>query len=351
MCKTEHDAKTSARGLSCTLLGLFALTSSGTVRADVLTLKNGDRLTGEFQSLDRGLLSFDIDASTSTLQIEWDDVGSLISERNLEIRLDTGERLFGSLSDAAPVATLVVESDGGTRALPMTQVVHMIAIEDTFRERLSGDISAGYNFTEASDVAQLNLALGVAYETSIRIVEASFDSVATDSGDTDSFTRSDLSLRHTRRLRNRWVAGQLAVFERNESLGIDLRSSIGGGAGRILRETNERYFGLFGGAVLSEERLADSSAVVDSVEALFAVNAEWFRYDEPELDLTTRFSLLPSLSESGRIRTSLDVDLRWGITSDLYLGFSLYHTSDSEPPTADAAKRDFGIVTSLGWEF
>jgi hypothetical protein len=51
------------------------------------------------------------------------------------------------------------------------------------------------------------------------------------------------------------------------------------------------------------------------------------------------------------VRTSLDVDFRWGIVEDLYWSFSLYHTSDSEPPTVEAAKQDFGIVTSLGWEF
>jgi hypothetical protein len=274
-----------------------------------------------------------------------------MSTQNLEVRLDTGERHFGSLPGSASDASITVAEESGTLVLPMSRVVYMTPIEDTFRERLSGDINAGYNFTEASDLAQLNFGLSVAYEGAIRIVEGSIDTLNTDSGDGDSFNRSEVHLRHTRLLRDRWVAGQLAVFERNESLGIDLRSSLGGGAGRTLRETNDRYFGLFGGAVFSEERITGSSEQENSVEALFVVSAEWFRYDEPELDVTTRFSLLPSLSESGRVRTSLDVDFRWGVVEDLYWSFSLYHTSDSDPPTAEASKRDFGIVTSLGWEF
>jgi hypothetical protein len=312
---------------------------------------NGDRLTGELKSLDRGLLSFEINAATTNVQIEWDEVRSLTSTQNLEIRLDTGERYFGGLAGPAPEASVTIAAENGPLVLPMSRVVYVTPIEDTFRERLSGDISAGYNFTEASDVAQLNLGLSVAYEGAIRIVEGSIDTLNTDSGDGDSFNRSDVYLRHTRLLRDRWVAGQLAVFERNESLGIDLRSSLGGGAGRTLRETNDRFLGLFGGAVFSEERITGSSAQENSVEGLFVVSAQWFRYDEPELDVTTRFSLLPSLSESGRVRTSLDVDFRWGIVEDLYWSFSLYHTSDSDPPTAEASKRDFGIVTSLGWEF
>jgi hypothetical protein len=340
-----------ARFIWCSLVGVCGSAGSDATRPDVLTLKNGDRLTGELKSLDRGLLSFDIDAATDTVRIEWDEVHRLTSTQHLEVRLDTGERHFGSLTDPGREDSVAVSSDDNTEVLPMTRVVRMAPIEDTFRQRLSGDISAGYNFTKASDVSQLNLGLAVAYEGTEHIVEASFDTLTTDSGESGSFDRSDVYLQHLRLLRDRWVVGQVAMLETNESLGIDLRSSFGGGAGRTLRQTNERLLALFGGAVITQERITDSNQQEDSVEALFGLSAQWFRYDEPELDVTTRFSVFPSLSQSGRMRTNLDVDFKWGITSDLFLGFTLYHNFDSDPPTVDAAGSDFGIVTSLGWEF
>jgi hypothetical protein len=235
--------------------------------------------------------------------------------------------------------------------MPMTRVVYMAPIEDTFRERLSGDISAGYNFTQSSDVSQFNLGLTVTYEGIEHSADASFDTQTSDSGDGDSFDRSDIFLRHLRRLRDRWVVGQVAQFERNESLGIDLRSSFGGGVGRTRRQTNDRLFAWLGGAVITQERITGSSEQEESMEGLLALTAQWFSYDEPELDVTTRFSVFPSFTQSGRVRTNLDVDFQWGITDDLFWGFTLYHNFDSDPPTIDAAGTDFGIVTSLGWEF
>ena len=81
------------------------------------------------------------------------------------------------------------------------------------------------------------------------------------------------------------------------------------------------------------------------------MQAEWFRYDEPELDITSTFIVYPNLSQSGRVRTDFDLSFEWEIVSDLVWGITLYHDYDSEPPNVDAEKEDYGIITSIGWEF
>ena len=40
-----------------------------------------------------------------------------------------------------------------------------------------------------------------------------------------------------------------------------------------------------------------------------------------------------------------------GIVSDLFWDFTIYHDYDSEPRDPLAEKADYGIITSLGWEF
>jgi hypothetical protein len=250
MSAATHLTRVSLAPLWPVIVGALAVAASD-ASADVVILRNGDLLSGELKSLNRGLLSFEIDAATSDVQIEWDEVRSLSSTQALEVRLDTGERHFGTLADSAAEASIAIVEPSGTVVLPMARVVFITAIEDTFRERLAGDISAGYSFTEASNVAQFNFGMSLGYEGIAHVFEGSFDTLSSDSGDGNSFDRSNLQMRHSRRLRDRWMAGQLAMFERNESLGIDLRSSIGGGVGRALRETNDRFIGLYGGAVVS----------------------------------------------------------------------------------------------------
>ncbi len=95
----------------------------------------------------------------------------------------------------------------------------------------------------------------------------------------------------------------------------------------------------------------DADLSKDTVEALGAVQAEWFRYDEPELDITSTFIVYPNLTESGRVRTEFDLSLEWEIVANLVWGITLYHDYDSEPPNVDAEKEDYGIITSVGWEF
>ena len=81
------------------------------------------------------------------------------------------------------------------------------------------------------------------------------------------------------------------------------------------------------------------------------MNWDWFRYDTPELDLSTSLQIIPNLSDSGRVRSEFDIKLRWEMVEDLFWELSVYDSYDSDPVLDDAEKNDYGIVTSLGWEF
>ena len=51
---------------------------------DVVFFHNGDRLTGEVKSLERGKFRFKT-AATDTISIEWDDVAYLSSDQNIQV--------------------------------------------------------------------------------------------------------------------------------------------------------------------------------------------------------------------------------------------------------------------------
>jgi len=83
------------------------------------------------------------------------------------------------------------------------------------------------------------------------------------------------------------------------------------------------------------------------------IAADWriFDFATPKVSLAATGVLFPSITESGRYRTRLDVSLRREIVSDFYLDLSLYQTYDSDPPDATATKSDYGITTGLGYSF
>ena len=61
---------------------------------DVIVFDNGDKLTGEVKSLQRGKLNFKTEA-TGTISIEWENVAFLSSNQNLQVETSAGEHLPG----------------------------------------------------------------------------------------------------------------------------------------------------------------------------------------------------------------------------------------------------------------
>ena len=319
-------------------------------KTDVLVFLNGDRLTGEVRSLERGKLRFNTDA-TGTISIEWDDVAFLSSKQDIQVETEEGIRHFGHLAVSDQEGTINVETSAGTVNLTTGNVVRMTPIEGTVRERLEGDITAGYNFAKANEVKSIVLGIDAKYRTETRSIGVTIDATESDSADTDSSSRQTFATDYRRYWADRWLTGAVLRLEANDELGLDLRTSLGAGGGRILRQTSSTELEILGGLRVSREDVAGDVSSENTLEAFGTVAWDWFRYDTPELDLSTKLQVIPSLSESGRVRAQLDVNLKWEIVEDLFWQLSFYDIYDSDPPAADAEKNDYGITTSLGWEF
>ena len=75
-------------------------------RTDVVTLGNGDRITGEVKRLERGRLEFETD-DAGTLYLEWDNLLSVIAAtRVFEVVTGDGRRFVGTLDGGAAIDRL-----------------------------------------------------------------------------------------------------------------------------------------------------------------------------------------------------------------------------------------------------
>ncbi len=333
-------------------LGLLLIFFIGIADAkpDVVDFKNGDRLTGEVKSLERGHMRFKTDA-TDTISIEWDEVAYLSSNQNIQVETILGTRYLGHLARSEEKSNLVVMTDEGPIKLNNIQVVKMTPIEDKGLSRLDGDVTFGYNFAKADESTQMNVGVDMEMRSEIRILSLKFDATLTDSTSNEPNQRESLELDFKRLLRDRWFWSTDISFDRNDELGIDMRSSLGGGGGRILRQTDHSAIILEGGLKSTREDLAGSTADEQTLEAYGMVSWDWFRFDTPELDLSTSLEVIPNLTDTGRVRGELDIELKWEMIEDLFWQLSYYNSYDSDPATAGAEKNDYGIITSLGYKF
>ena len=334
--------------LAC-LAAAFISTTAAAQDDDVVIFNNGDRLTGEIRGLTRGYLAFNTDA-TGTIQIEWIEVAELRSNHTFEINLISGQRYLGTLPAPEERGELNIDA-GGTEAfgLAFRRVVEMTPIESTFWERLDIDLDFGYDFTKSSDVEKLNLGLDVLYQGEEHRAEVRASTIRTDRGVNGGVAdQASLNLIYGKLLRDLWFATGVGGFESNSELGIDLRTTFGGGAGRILSQSGQHRIALIGGLIRTKEEVVDSDETQTGVEALANVSIDWYRVDGREFDISTRLSLFPSLSESGRYRSEFDLDFEWELFGDITWGLTFYHKFDSDPPSADAVRADYGIITTFG---
>lgn len=331
-------------------LSILGMSPALAAKTDVVIFINGDRLTGEVKSLERGKLRFKT-AATDTISIEWDDIARLTSNQNIQVETESGSRFLGSLKTSVREGLIIVSTSSGPVELETAHVVFMDPIEEKGIERFDGEITAGFNFAKASEVSQAQFGLELEARTETRIFVLDVSSVTSDSEDNASSQRHSLDLSYTRLRPKRWFTGAVVRLDRNDELGLDLRTSFGVGGGRYLRQTNSSTLSLVGGLQLSRENVSGNIEDEDTVEAFATVSWDWFRYDTPELDFSTELQVIPNLTDTGRVRAELDVSLKWEMIEDLFWQLEFYNTFDSDPVVQGAEENDYGVVTSLGWEF
>lgn len=319
-------------------------------KTDIVIFVNGDRLTGEVKSLERGKLRFKT-AATDTISIEWDDVASLISNQNIQVETEGGRRYLGRLVANMQGGQVVLKNESELVTLDAERIVFMNPIEKKGFDRFDGDITLGFNFAKASEVKQAQLGLDFEARSETRIFSLDASSVMSDSAENESSQRHSVDLNYERLLSDRWFFGGVVRLDRNDELGLDLRTSVGISGGRHVRQTNTSTLSLVGGLQVSRENVAGDLEDEDTLEAVATLTWDWFRYDTPELDFSTKLEVIPNLTDTGRVRAEFDVSMKWEMVEDLFWELEFYDSFDSDPVVQGAEENDYGVITSLGWEF
>jgi hypothetical protein len=336
--------------LTIVSLALWAPTVYAAPKTDIVNFKNGDILTGEVKSLKRGQLNVSTDAM-GTIGIEWDKIASVVSNQAIQVELSSGDRYFGTLAASQDGDSIVVVTDFGPEDLDAPRVIAMTPIDTGGFNSLDASASLGYDFAKAGGIKHLTLGLEMDYRGLIRIESMRFSTVITDSGTQESSQRTNLVLRHTRLWTKRWFSNGSVSFDQNDELGLDLRTTIGAGGGRFFVQSNSMLFSLEGELQVSRENQTEQEDVTDSIEAAFTANWDWFLFEDPELDWSTRLAVIPSLTESGRVRSEIDTTLSWEIIGDLKWALSFYGSLDNQSGSATGATSDYGVNTAIAYDF
>jgi len=332
------------------VLVLLVPLHAAAAKNDFVWLVNGDRITCDIKTLERGRLRVSTD-SMGTVQLEWDDIVRMSSADEYIIELTNGERFLGSLVDSGQDGQLRVLLAGGEVLLNMADVVWIDpAKEGTLTDLWDGHVSVGLDYTKANNSSTFSGSFGArrrAEDFQVGISATAF--LRSQDGASDS-RRANLEIEYRRLLLQRRFWALVGLLERNDELGIDLRSLAGAGYGRFLVQTNRSLWSATAGAAVVNEQRAGDEAEENQIEAYLNTRHEYFLYQSPKTTLNTNLTLFPSLTDPGRLRGNLGFYLRRELVSDLFLELRLYGSYDNEPPE-EGGKSDYGLITSLGYSF
>jgi hypothetical protein len=316
-------------------------------KTDLVYLTNGDRLTGEIKQLNRGILTLSTNA-ISTINIEWEDVDSLNSVYHFRVEGSHGEKHFGSIFRTRDGAVQIVNA-GRTMTLPAAGVVVIQPIEAGFWHQLDGSISLGFSYTKADELAQFTFDASVLRRTVIRQMRLDVDALVSNSSSTDQQTRYDATLSYRRYFSGIWYGTVAGEGERNDELGLDLRTSALAGMGANLIRTNRTDLVAAVGISVNRE-WSSTGEKTDNVEGVLGAEHAIFAHDFPKVDYSLQVAYYPSLSDWGRNRFEVDLNARREIISDFFVDLSFYLSYDNRPP-GGGARDDYGTVFSLGYSF
>ncbi|MEE4184970.1 MAG: DUF481 domain-containing protein [Gammaproteobacteria bacterium] len=329
-------------------------------KTDVIHLRNGDRITGEFKEFTQGELELST-AELGTVRIKWNAIVRIESDKWLQIELSDGTRFFGTLPANANgmdriISVQTLKQDRLPVSMDTVVRAEQIRPDESFWEQLDGYGKFGINYTKASDVLSNNISLGASLRTFNYLSSLTFDSVLTRKGDGVDTRRANLTGSYIWFRPERWFwAGGLAA-EQNEELGIDLRLTGSGGVGRFLRQSQRSEIYLVGGLAVTQEftrsDAAGNSNDGSNLEALVNFNWTFFKLYSPKSRVNFRAILRPGITDTSRWRSNIGLNMRQELYfDDLFLDLDIYYDYDSKPPPGANAKDDYGLVTSLGYEF
>lgn len=321
-------------------------------KTDVITLNNGDRMTGEVKEMERGKLRFKTD-NAGTLYVEWDKVTGLLSGQRLRAELSNGELHFGTALTSADAGHVQL-SDGQTGTsvrLSLRDIVELHPVEQGLRlATIDGYLTAGYSYAKANNLQEFTFTGGVSTTQEKRRWSLDASSAVTTQDGANDTQRYDIvgQVRHF--LPQRWFLQETLQFESNDELALDLRTSLGAAYGRYLVQSRDVEWSVYAGANLTDEHEV-AQADERNVEAVIGTQFAFFRYDTPERNVLADLAVLPSLTESGRVRTGAELRFRWEIVKDFFFELSAYGIYDNRPGPYAASHSDYGTVTSLGFTF
>ncbi|MDB2643035.1 DUF481 domain-containing protein [Luminiphilus sp.] len=365
---------------------LYSAIAAGHTKTDVITVENGDTITGAIDSMTAGKLALNTDYA-GVIKIKWREVEQIDSRYVYEVRLDDGERLYGRFAKTEEKSVLTFKVRGGQRQLDLEDIVEIRSIEEQLADQL--DLKVTSTIYADPNATTVSLSTSGTYDTrggrtgfSGRIDDNKTKAV-NEAGDTVENTLNSSNFTLYREFwRSRGTAQSYrvlnAVYSSNDALGVDHRFSMGVGLGRYfiqelghelavstgIQGVQERTFSCdepgLGDGINGEPidcvnlKNGDGDLIDNAAEMFFNMQWHLYSFASRDMDISMVGNAYPSLSEWGDIRGDFNLMLSWELFPSFYWSINARTEFDSSADQRGQLKidtTDYTITTGITWSY
>jgi len=357
-------------------------------KTDLITVENGDQITGAVNSMSAGKLSLST-SYAGTVNIKWREIKQIESRYLYEIRLDDGERLYGRFAANDIENQLTLRVSGENRQIDIDDIVEVRSIEEQLEDKLDLQLSS----TITADPNNKQLVLYAAGTYDVRGGRTNFSARVDDTRSTPQGkppTSSNSSFMQVSRefWRERGTAQSYRVlnarYDTNDELNIDHRGSLGVGVGRYLINDLGHELAVQAGIQGTQEwrgscdeqtqprgpnnvmALTDDETAGDDegnqrkslercadAELFFNVNWHLYSFQKRDMDIYITGNTYPSLSDWGRVRGDLNVIINWELFNNFYWTVNARTDIDNAGDREDDSygNSDYTLTTGISWKY
>jgi len=325
------------------IIALVSMLIASSASADVVLIKNGDRLSGEIIRMEQKLLLFKTPYTRETLSISWNEIDCIMSKRTLTVLFNDHEFLTGTIScPENGTIRIADELPGKSAKTSLNQLQAINPLTYTGQVSIGGSLNSGNTNSRALNASTR---FQVKVQQNRLTVDAKYNYGETDGK--PSARNWSGNLKYDFFFREKWYGYAQSFTEQDSFANLNLRNTEGFGLGHQFYDS--KRFSLFteGGISHVYEDMQDNDDKQDAA-GRWSIGMDWEIVPARLIFFHRQEGYYSFIAGTTVLHT--EQGLRIPLIDNLHANFQADYRFDSAPASG-TKNSDLGLILGITYQY
>ena len=337
-----------ARYLVILILILIGINKKGLAQKDSLLFNDGDKILGDVESMEKGVLKFSTEYSDSDFKIEWKEINKIYTSNQFYIALKKGKPLYGTINSISDSLVQINTTDSLAQIFNTNEIVQILPLKDGFKDRFEAEIDIGFGSAKSNNLRQLSVGFMMGYKAKKWRSFVNYTTNRSTQDEVDPIKRSDADLVYEHVIYKNWYLVPSLKYLASSEQELNYRINTQVGFGNYIIRSNYAFWGLKVGINRNREDYDNDNEDSNSWEGYFGTEADLF--DIGDLNFYTSILAYRGITEKGRWRLDGSIKIKYDLPLDFYIKLE-FSTNYDNMPKNEGSDFDYVSLLGFGWEW